>query len=98
MSFRNFLNRVLVLNRVSGTQIFSCSPIPKYTVRHETFTGFNFCDFSSDPQKKVPTKYVFLLQVLDKNESFSMLGTGYFLKLAKINSQQEKPICPNRKN
>ena len=27
-----------------------------------------------------------------------MLGTGYFLKIAKINSQQEKPICPNRKN
>ena len=23
-----------------------------------------------------------------------MLGTGYFLKIAKINSQQEKPICP----
>ena len=27
-----------------------------------------------------------------------MLGTGYFLKIAKINSQREKPICPNRKN
>ena len=27
-----------------------------------------------------------------------MLGTGYFLKIAKINSQQEKPICPCRKN
>ena len=26
-----------------------------------------------------------------------MLGTGYFLKIAKVNSQQEKPICPNRK-
>ena len=26
-----------------------------------------------------------------------MLGTGYFLKIAKINSQQEIPICPNRK-
>ena len=24
----------------------------------------------------------------------SMLGTGYVLKIAKINSQQEKPICP----
>ena len=24
-----------------------------------------------------------------------MLGTGYFLKIAKINSQQEKLICPN---
>ena len=27
-----------------------------------------------------------------------MLGSGYFLKIAKINSQQEKPICPNQKN
>ena len=27
-----------------------------------------------------------------------MLGSGYFLKIAKINSQQEKPICPNCKN
>ena len=27
-----------------------------------------------------------------------MLGAGYFLKIAKINSQQENPICPNRKN
>ena len=27
-----------------------------------------------------------------------MLGTGYFLKIAKINYQQEKPICPNCKN
>ena len=27
-----------------------------------------------------------------------MLGTGYFLRIAKVNSQKEKPICPNRKN
>ena len=27
-----------------------------------------------------------------------MLGTGYFLKITKINFQQEKPLCPNRKN
>ena len=27
-----------------------------------------------------------------------MLGTGYFLKIAKINSQQEKPICSYHKN
>ena len=26
-----------------------------------------------------------------------MLGTGYFMKIAKIKSRQEKPICPNRK-
>jgi len=28
----------------------------------------------------------------------SMLVTVYFLKIAKFNSQQEKQICPNRKN
>ena len=33
-----------------------------------------------------------------KTKILSMLGTGYFLKIAKINSQQEKPICPNHKN
>ena len=27
-----------------------------------------------------------------------MLGTGYFLKIATVNSKLEKPICPNRKN
>ena len=27
-----------------------------------------------------------------------MLGTGYIVKIAKINSQQEKTICPNCKN
>ena len=27
-----------------------------------------------------------------------MLGTGYFLKITNINSQQEKPVCPNHKN
>ena len=27
-----------------------------------------------------------------------MLGTGYVLKIARINSQQEKPVCSNRKN
>ena len=33
-----------------------------------------------------------------KKKILSMLGTGYFLKIAKINSQQENPLCPNRKN
>ena len=28
----------------------------------------------------------------------SMLGSGHFLKIAKVDSQQEKPICPKRKN
>ena len=29
-----------------------------------------------------------------KTKILSMLDTGYFLKITKINSQQEKPICP----
>ena len=33
-----------------------------------------------------------------KTKILPMLGTGYFLKIPKINCQQEKPICPNRKN
>ena len=33
-----------------------------------------------------------------KTKLLLMLGTGYFLKITKINSQQEKPICPNCKN
>ena len=32
-----------------------------------------------------------------KTKILSMLGTEYFLKIAKINFQREKPICPNRK-
>ena len=35
---------------------------------------------------------------LTNTKILSMLGTGYFLRIAKINFQQEKPICPNRKN
>ena len=37
-------------------------------------------------------KYLTTMKIL------SMLGTGYFLEIAKINFQQEKPICPHRKN
>ena len=33
-----------------------------------------------------------------KTKILSMLGMGYFLKIAKINFQQEKPICPDGKN
>ena len=44
-------------------------------------------------------KYVFSLHVLNKNDNIiNMLGTEQFLKHTKINSQQEKPICPNCKN
>ena len=35
---------------------------------------------------------------LTKMQILSTLGTGYFLKIAKINSQEEKPICPYHKN
>ena len=40
----------------------------------------------------------FYCTYLAKTKILPMLGTGYFLKISKINSQQEKPICPNRKN
>ena len=46
-------------------------------------------------------KDVFLSHLLNKNENIINLVTGYslyFLKISKINAQQEKPICPNRKN
>ena len=33
-----------------------------------------------------------------KTKLLSMLGIGYFLKIANINSQQEKLNCPNYKN
>ena len=42
--------------------------------------------------------YEFLLHVLNKNENVTNAGTGHFLKIAKINSQQETPICPYRKS
>ena len=35
---------------------------------------------------------------LTKTKILSMLGTGYFLKIAKINSQQEKPVCSKALN
>ena len=42
-------------------------------------------------------KYVFLLHVLNKNEN--IINAEYWVLLGtKINSEQEKPICPNRKN
>ena len=31
----------------------------------------------------------------DKMKMLSILGTGYFLKITKTYSQQEKQICPN---
>ena len=44
-------------------------------------------------------KNVFLLHIiLDKNENIiNAARAGYFLKIAKINSQGEKPICPSHK-
>ena len=33
-----------------------------------------------------------------KTKILSMMETGYFLKITKIYSQQEKPIWPNRRN
>ena len=39
------------------------------------------------------------MHVLNKNENIiNAEYNGYFLKIAKINSQQEKRICSYRKN
>ena len=33
-----------------------------------------------------------------KTKMLPMLDIGYFVKIAKINSSQEKPVCPNLEN
>ena len=47
-------------------------------------------------------KYVFLLHpdctYLTRTKRFSMLGSVYFLKIAKTYSQREKPMCSSHKN
>ena len=44
--------------------------------------------------RSIVWKYVFLgCTYLIKTKILLILGTAYFLKIAKINSQQEKPIC-----
>ena len=43
-------------------------------------------------------KYVFLLHVLNKNDNIINAGYWVLSEIAKINPQQEKPVCPNRKN
>ena len=42
-------------------------------------------------------KLCFYCTYLTETKITSMLGTGYFLKIAKINSEQEKPVCSKRK-
>ena len=72
----------------------------KNTVLRNRVCSITTCLFHSETTKYwlIAWKYVFLLDVLNKNENNTMLGTGYFLKIAKICSSQEKPICSNRKN
>ena len=43
-------------------------------------------------------KYVFLLHVLNKNDNIISAGYWVLSEIAKIDPQQEKPVCPNRKN
>ena len=40
----------------------------------------------------------FLLHLLNKSETITNAGYWVLSKVVKNNSQQEKPICPNRKN
>ena len=46
----------------------------------------------------VVLKSVFWLHVLNKNENVINAFARDLLKMAKCNSQQEKPLCPNHKN
>ena len=46
----------------------------------------------------IVSKCVFLLHVLNKNENIINAGCWVLSENRKINSQQEKPICRNRKN
>ena len=51
-----------------------------------------------ESQKLVPAKhkkYVFLLQVLDKNEN--IVNPGYFLRIAKISSRKTQKIVNPQK-
>ena len=43
-------------------------------------------------------KYVFLLHVLNKNDNIISAGYCVLSEIAKIDPQQEKPVCPNRKS
>ena len=82
-------------------QIFSnLNSQHKNTVLRNRVCSITTCLVHSETTKYwlIAWKYVFLLDVLNENENNTMLGTGYFLKIAKINSPQEKPICSNRKN
>ena len=47
---------------------------------------------------RIAWKSVFLLHVHNKNENITNARYFYFLKIAKIHSEEEKPICPNHKN
>ena len=42
--------------------------------------------------------YYFYCTYSIKTKILSMLGTEHLLNITKINSLQEKPLCPNRKN
>ena len=48
--------------------------------------------------RSIVWKYVFLLHVLNKNENIINAGYWVLSEIAKINPQQEKQVCPKRKN
>ena len=63
------------------------------TKRIQWITGFTWYAYRSTVWKSV-----FLLHpdctYLTRTKILSMLGAGYVLKIAKINSQRGKPMCP----
>ena len=48
--------------------------------------------------RSIVWKYVFLLHVLNKNENIINAGYWVLSEIVKINPQQEKQVCPKRKN
>ena len=91
----------------SRVNILSVNSLHKNTVLRNRICSIATCLICSET-KRYTMKYwfivwkdVFLSHLLNKNENIINLVTGYslyFLKISKINAQQEKPICPNRKN
>ena len=91
----------------SRVNILSVNSLHKNTVLRNRICSITTCLICSET-KRYTMKYwfivwkdVFLSHLLNKKENIINLVTGYslyFLKISKINAQQEKPICPNRKN
>ena len=87
-----FVLRFATLNTEVKNRVCSITTWLRYTMNYRFYIRCAYHSYCT------VWKYVFLLHVLNKNEILSMLGTWYFVKMAKISFQREKTVCPNRKN